>query len=126
MDVRDFKAIHQEPEGEPIDRIAKQLNALNALDTVIESELGVGVRTPGGVWDWLGGKRSELKNLGRALTNRDVRLFYGGANVVKSHKLRQVIESHCAAVDLITQYAVNEADFSKMSLAKSREEWMDT
>ena len=67
-----LKDRHQEPAGRPISRVAKQLNA---PDTVIESELGIGVRTPGGVWDWLGWERSELKNLGRDLTNRDVRLL---------------------------------------------------
>ena len=51
---RIFKARHQEPAGQPISRIA---NKLNAPGTVIESELGVGARTPDGVWDRIGGKK---------------------------------------------------------------------
>ena len=45
--------MYQEPTGAPIARIAKQLNEAGE---VIYRELGVGVRTPEGVWDWLGGK----------------------------------------------------------------------
>ena len=41
-----FKDRRQETAGRPISRIAK---LLNAPDTVIDSELGVGVRTPWGV-----------------------------------------------------------------------------
>ena len=48
-----FKARHYEPAGRPISRITKQLNT---SDTVIEMEPGIWVRTPDGVWDWLGQK----------------------------------------------------------------------
>ena len=44
------------------------MKQLNALGAVIESELGVGARTPDGVWDFPGRERSELKNLGSVLT----------------------------------------------------------
>ena len=69
-----FKSMYQEPAGAPIVRIAKQLGD---LETIIYRELWVGVRTPEGVLDWIGGKSGELKSLCRYLTNRerDVRLF---------------------------------------------------
>ena len=49
-----FKSRYQEPVGAPITRITKQLNE---LETSLYSELGLGVRTPEGVWEWLGGKK---------------------------------------------------------------------
>ena len=54
-----FKARHYEPAEKAISRITKQLNT---SDTVIGEALGIGVRTPDGVWDWIGRKRSELNN----------------------------------------------------------------
>ena len=53
-----LKARRQEPEGRPISRIAKQLNAPGS---VIESEMGVWVGTPEGVWGWLSMKGIEVK-----------------------------------------------------------------
>ena len=67
-----FKDLHRETAGRLISRIAKQLNA---PDTVIESELWILGKDAGGVLDWLGWNRSELKNLGRNLTNREARLL---------------------------------------------------
>ena len=53
-----LKARHYEPAGQPITRIANQLNNLN---DVIWKELGPAVRTPEGFWDWLGRKRRAAK-----------------------------------------------------------------
>ena len=47
-----FKSMYQEPVGAPIARITKQLSE---LETIIYLELGVGMRTPEGFWDWAGG-----------------------------------------------------------------------
>ena len=76
-----FKARRYEPDGQPISRIAKQLNM---PDTVIGEELGIGVRTPEGVWGWLGRKRSELRSLGRILTNREMFGYFRGKNRAKT------------------------------------------
>ena len=43
--------MYQEPVGAPVVRIAKQLHE---LESIIYRELGVWVRTPEGVWDWVG------------------------------------------------------------------------
>ena len=56
----------------------------------------------GGVWDWLGWKRSELKKLGRDLTNSEMFDYFRGANVAKTHKLKQVIGNHCMAIEFIS------------------------
>ena len=56
-----LKARHYEPAGQPITRITNQLGNLN---DVIWNELGLGVRTPEGVWDWLGRKRREMEDSG--------------------------------------------------------------
>ena len=48
-----LRARHYEPAGQPITRITGQLNDLN---NIIWKELGLGIRTPGGVCDWLGRK----------------------------------------------------------------------
>ena len=45
-----LRAGHYEPAGKPVTRITNQLGNLN---TVIWKELGLGVRTPEGVWGWL-------------------------------------------------------------------------
>ena len=71
-------------------------------------------------------ERSELKNLRRVLTNREMFGYFREANIVKPHRLRQVTERHCLAVDIITQLEVNEADVFKTSLAKSWGEWVNT
>ena len=70
-----LKARHPEPAGHPVMRIANQLNNLNGS---IWNELGVGVRTPGGVWDWLGRNGRELRNVGRFLTNREMFDYFRG------------------------------------------------
>ena len=75
-----LKARHYEPAGKPITRITNQLGNIN---DAIWKELGLGVRTPEGVWDWLGRKRRELKNLGRILTNREMFDYFRGANIAK-------------------------------------------
>ena len=67
------------------------------------------MRTPDGVWDWLGGKRSELKNPGRVLTNREMFDYFREASIEKTHKLRQVIQNHCMAIVSITQLGENDA-----------------
>ena len=64
-----LKSKRYEPSGQPIARIANQLGDLNK---VIWRELGIGIRTPEGAWDWIGRKRRELKSLGSELTNREV------------------------------------------------------
>ena len=74
-----LKARRYEPAGQPITRITNQLGNLN---DVIWKELGLGVRTPGGVWGWLGRKRRELKSLGRILTNREMFDYFRGSNIV--------------------------------------------
>ena len=51
-----LRAKHYEPAGQPITRITKQLRYLNSI---IWKELGLGVGTPDGFWDWLGGKKGE-------------------------------------------------------------------
>jgi len=51
-----LKARRYEPAGKPVTRIANQLGN---LDDVIWKELGLGVATPEGVWDWLGRKKEE-------------------------------------------------------------------
>ena len=100
-----FKARHNERAGKPISRITDQLNS---LDAVIEIEMEVGARTPDGFWDWLGRKRIELKNLGRVLTNREMFGYFREANVVKTHKLRQVVQNHCLAIEFTTRLGKND------------------
>ena len=51
-----LRSRHYEPAGQPITRITNQLRDLNGI---IRKELGLGVRTPDGVWDWLGRTRRE-------------------------------------------------------------------
>ena len=51
---------------------------MNSPNAVIEKELGIGVRTPDGVWDWIGRKRSELNNFGMVLTNREMFDYFRG------------------------------------------------
>ena len=70
-----LKARHYEPAGQPITRITNQLGNLN---DVIWKELGLCVRTPEGVWDWLGRKRREMGSLGRILTNREMFGYFRG------------------------------------------------
>ena len=62
-----LKSKHYAPSGQPIARITNQLIELGK---VIRKELGIGIRTPEGVWDWIGRKRGELGRLGSDLTNR--------------------------------------------------------
>ena len=53
---------HYEPAGKPITRITGQLDDLN---NIIWKELGLGIRTPEGVRDWLGSTRRErIEKLG--------------------------------------------------------------
>ena len=93
-----LKARHYEPAGQPITRITGQLSDLN---TAIWKELGLGVRTPEGVCDWLGRKRRELGSLGSDLANREMFDYYRGSNIVKNHKLNNVIVHHCLSVDFV-------------------------
>ena len=62
MDVSTLRARHYEPAGVTIARITGQLRDLN---NIIWRDLGLGIRTPDGVWDWLGRKRRELGSSGR-------------------------------------------------------------
>ena len=71
-----LKTRNYEPAGQPITRITNQLCNLNG---VIWKELGLGVRTPEGVWDWLGRKGMGLGNLGRILTNREMSDHFTGS-----------------------------------------------
>ena len=76
-----LKDRHYEPAGRPITRITNQLGN---LDDVIWKELGLGVRTPEGVRDWLVRKRRELKNRGRILTNGEMFDYFRGSNIAKT------------------------------------------
>ena len=51
-------------------------------------------KNAGGVWDWIGWKRSGLKNLGRNPTNREMFDYFRGANIAKPRKLKQAIRNH--------------------------------
>ena len=70
-----LRARHYEPAGKPITRISGKLNDLN---NITWEELGLGIRTPDGVWDWLGRKRGELESLGRDLANREISDYFRG------------------------------------------------
>ena len=80
------------------------------MGTVIGKELGIGVRTPEGAWDWIGRKRSELGNLGRVLTNREMFGYFRGANVVKTHKLNPIIANRCLDIDFIAKLEASDAE----------------
>ena len=101
-------ARHYEPAGQPITRITNQLGDLNSI---IWKELGIGVRTPEGVWDWMGRKRRELGCLGRDLANREI-FDFTGANIVKNHKLNNVIVQHWMSIDSINKVDCVEAEVS--------------
>ena len=80
------------------------------------------MRTPEGVWDWTGKKRGELKSSGRYLTNREMFDYFRDSNIVKTHKLRTVIENHFLAMEFIKQLAPCESgdfqdDFGKFLMA---------
>ena len=63
--VRMFNIVRtefREPGGSPIIRIMKQLGGAGGI---IFRELGVGVRNPECVGDWLGNKRRGLKTIGQ-------------------------------------------------------------
>ena len=49
--------------------------------------------------------------------------YFREAYIAKSHKLRQVIESHWVAIDFITQLEVNEAEVSQDEFWESL--WVD-
>ena len=100
-----FNSRYQEPAGAPITRIDKQLNELG---TVIYIELGVGARKPEGGWGWLGGKRRELKILGRVRSNREM---FG-------RKLHTVIGRHCRTMEFITQLKLGGAEAFQDMLGK--------
>ena len=53
------RARHYDLADHPITRITNQMGNLN--DVVWGGLWGVGVRTPDGVWGWLGRKRRELE-----------------------------------------------------------------
>lgn len=70
-----FKSRHYEPAGRPISRITKQLNT---SDTVIgEGDRNRG-NNAGGCLGLDRGGRSELKNLGRVLTNTGAFDYFRG------------------------------------------------
>jgi len=102
-----LKDRHYEPAGQPITRLTGQLNDLN---NAIWKELGLGVRTPEGVCHWLGRKRRELKSSSRNLTNREMCDYFRGSNIVKSHKLNNVIVHHCLSVDFIKKVDFGEPE----------------
>ena len=87
----------REPGGAPIVRIA---GGLNGMAKIIYRELGLGVRNPEGVWDWLGKKRSDLKVTSRNLTNREVYNYFKDYIVLKSHKLGDVVGPHFISLEL--------------------------
>ena len=108
-----LKAKRYEPSVQPITRITNQLNDLNR---VIWKELGLGIRTPDGVWDWIGRKRGELESLGSELANREVFGYFRGANIVKNHMLNNIIVQHCLSVDFINKVGEVSQRFSRMNL----------
>ena len=97
-----LKARHYEPAGKPITRITNQLGNLNGA---IWKELGLGIRTPEGVWGWLGGKRRELKSSGRISTNREMFGYFRGSNIAINRKLNNVISHHCLPIEFINKAA---------------------
>ena len=101
-----LKARHYEPAGKPITRIPSQLGDLN---NVIWKELGSGVRTPGVVWGWLGRKRRDLGSLGRILTNREMFGYFRG-DIVKNHKLNNVIAHHCLSIEFVRRVESSEPE----------------
>ena len=80
------------------------------------------MRTPEGVWDWIGKKRRELKSLGIYLTSREMFDYFRGANIAKTHRLRTVIQNHFMAAEFVKQLETCEAwdfrdDFRKFPRA---------
>ena len=99
-------AKHYEPSGRAIARVTTQLNELNK---VIWEELGIGVRTPEGAWDWIGRKRRELQSLGGELTSREVSGYFRGDIIVKTHTLSNIIAHHCLSIDFTNKVGNGEA-----------------
>ena len=102
------------PSGRPITRITNQLNDLNR---VIWKELGIGIRTPEGVWDWIGRKRRELKSLGRELASRGVFGYFRGASIAKKHTLDNIIAKRCLSIDCFSKVESSEAEVSQDEFA---------
>ena len=76
----------------------------------MEREFGIGVRTPEGVWDWIGRKRRELKGVGRELTSREVFDYFRGATIVKDRTLNNIIVQHCLSIDFISKAGNSEEE----------------
>ena len=67
-----------------------------------------------------GEERTDLKALGRRLTNRDIYNYFNERIVVKSHKLDGIIRRHCLAIELweiwrnpLVIYFAQNSQFSK-------------
>ena len=112
-------------------RIAHNANheTIGEMETIICRELGVWMRNPEGVWDWLGRGRIGLKNLGRLLTNREMSNYFREAIVVKSRKLFGVVERHCVALEFTTQMGESEDEQFQDNFGKcmgSIDEYLNT
>ena len=95
----------------------------------MERELGIGVRTPEGVWDWIGRKRRELESLVIELPNREVFDYFRGEAIVKDHTLNNIIVQHCLSIDFISKVENSEAETSHDDFAlflSKIDEFLDT
>ena len=76
--------------------------------------MGQGARNPEGVWDWVVG--NDLETLGRHLTNREVYNYIEACNVVKSHKLAEIIGRSFLSVEFMGDLEESVCDTSRVEL----------
>ena len=93
-----LKSKRCEPPGQPITKIANQSTDSNR---VIWKELEIGIRTPEGVWDWIGGVEENWEVW---VANWQPGGFFGyfrGAGIAKNHAIDNVIAQRCLPLDFI-------------------------